>query len=68
MSSLERRCIHCGETEETVRLDRCVVCGRDFCPDCGYRATGRRFCTAECARAFFYGDEDDDENDGLTND
>jgi len=62
MSTLERRCIGCEETEETARLERCVTCGRDFCGDCAYRATGRRFCSGECARAFFYGDEDDDEN------
>jgi hypothetical protein len=62
MSSLERRCIGCGDTEEMARLERCVACGRYFCPDCAYRATGRRFCTGECARTFFYGETDDDED------
>jgi len=63
MSSVERRCIGCGKSEETERLERCVACGRDFCPDCAYRAAGRRTCSAQCARNFFYGEEDDDEND-----
>jgi len=64
MSSVERRCIGCGKSEETERLERCVACGRDFCSDCAYRATGRRYCSAQCARNFFYGEEeDDDEND-----
>ena len=62
----ERRCIGCGESEETVRLERCVACGRDYCADCAYRAGGRRYCSAPCARAYFYGDEDDDEDDAGT--
>ena len=63
MSSLERKCITCGDTEEMARLERCVVCGRDFCSDCTHRALGRRFCTATCAKAFFYGDSDDDDQE-----
>ena len=63
MSSVERRCIGCGQSEETERLERCIACGRDFCPDCAYRAAGRRYCSAQCARDFFYGDADDDEDD-----
>jgi hypothetical protein len=58
-----RQCIRCGDPEGTVLLERCVACGKYFCADCAYRATGRRFCSSECARAFFYGDSDDDESD-----
>ncbi|HXH93869.1 MAG TPA: hypothetical protein VNN25_19985 [Thermoanaerobaculia bacterium] len=58
----ERRCIRCSDPEESTRLERCVVCGKHFCHDCAYRATGRRFCSPECARAFFYGESDDDED------
>lgn len=61
MASLERKCITCGDTEELASLERCVACGRDFCSDCAHRALGRRFCTANCAKAFFYGDSDDDD-------
>jgi hypothetical protein len=62
----ERRCIGCEAGEETTRLERCIACGRDFCPDCAYRAAGRRYCSAQCARNFFYGDsDDDDENDAV---
>ena len=57
----ERRCVGCGDTEAEAHLERCMVCGKYFCNDCSYRATGRRFCSAECARAFFYGDSDDNE-------
>ena len=64
MSDVEgRRCIRCGDPEGTALLERCVACGKYFCTDCAYRATGRRFDSAECARAFFYGDSDDYEND-----
>ena len=59
----EPRCIGCGDTEETARLERCVACGKTFCPDCAYKATGRRFCSSNCAREFFYGEADDDEDD-----
>ncbi len=62
MSYVEgRQCVRCGEVEADVLLERCVACGRNFCADCAYRATGRRYCSAECARAFFYGESDDDE-------
>ncbi len=64
MSSIydERKCVTCGDTEDLARLERCAVCLRDFCTDCAHRAVGRRFCSADCARAFFYGDQDDDED------
>ena len=61
-----RRCIRCGDPEGTALLERCVACGKYFCADCAYRATGRRFDSAECARAFFYGDSDDYESDDST--
>jgi hypothetical protein len=61
----ERRCIRCSDPEESTRLERCAVCGKFYCADCAYRATGRRFCSAECARAFFYGEGDDDESDDV---
>ncbi len=59
----QRVCINCGDTEETARLEHCTICQKWFCPDCAYRATGRRFCSTECARAYFYGDTDDLEDD-----
>ena len=57
----ERSCVICGDTEEMARLEMCSICRRDFCHDCAYRATGRRFCGAACARTFFYGDIDDED-------
>jgi hypothetical protein len=58
----ERVCIGCGDSDEMARLERCSICLKTFCPDCAYRASGRRFCSTECAREFFYGDQDDDED------
>jgi hypothetical protein len=61
-STYDRKCVTCGDSEDLARLERCSVCLRDFCPDCAHKAVGRRFCTPDCARAFFYGDQDDDED------
>lgn len=62
MSSTEERvCVGCGLTEEKARLERCGICARHFCPDCGYRQAGRRFCSGECARAYLWGEGDDDD-------
>ena len=58
-----RQCVRCDVAEGAALLERCVACGKYFCADCAYRSTGRRFDSAECARAFFYGDSDDYESD-----
>ncbi len=59
----ERSCVTCGETEEKARLDRCVVCGKWYCPDCAFKTMGRRFCSQKCSQQFYYGEMDDDEDD-----
>jgi hypothetical protein len=56
-------CTACGDSDEMARLEKCPVCGKLFCPDCAYRATGRRFCNPDCARTYFYGDIDDEDPD-----
>ncbi|HET7712095.1 MAG TPA: hypothetical protein VFL80_09225 [Thermoanaerobaculia bacterium] len=64
-SELDRACVGCGDTEEMARLEHCVVCRRYFCPDCAHRAVGRRFCSAMCAKSYFYSEEiDEDEKPG----
>jgi hypothetical protein len=64
--SLERVCKGCGATDEAVRLETCVMCQGFFCSDCAHRAGfGRRYCSSECTRAYYFaGDfEDDDDAD-----
>lgn len=61
----ERVCVGCGDTEEVARLEPCPLCGRFFCGDCAQRGmSGRRFCSAECSRAYYTGESDDDEDSG----
>ena len=61
----ERICVGCGDTEEQAKLEPCPVCYRSFCADCAHRGGfGRKFCSVECGRAYYFsGDPDDDEND-----
>jgi hypothetical protein len=57
-------CVGCGDTDEQARLENCPICRKPFCGDCAVRAVGRRFCSNECARNYYFlGDPDDDEDD-----
>lgn len=57
-------CVGCGESAESARFDTCATCRRTVCSDCEERAFGKRFCSHNCARAYaFAGDSDDDQND-----
>jgi hypothetical protein len=63
MSTNEQRvCVGCGDTEDQARLERCGICTKWFCTDCSHRTAGRRFCSSECGRAYFWGDDDDDKD------
>ncbi len=64
--SQERVCKGCGVADAVVRLEVCAMCRSFFCPDCAHRAGfGRKYCSAECTRAYYFaGDpEDDEDND-----
>lgn len=64
METGEKSCVTCGATEESVRLDACNICRKSYCPDCAHRAGhGRRFCSPECARAYYFAGETDDDED-----
>jgi hypothetical protein len=39
------------------------VCGKYFCNDHAFKRTGRRFCSAGCARDFFWGLGDEEDED-----
>lgn len=65
----ERACKGCGITEEKMRLEACSMCHSFFCADCAHRAGfGRKYCSTECTRAYYFAGEleDDDENDDDT--
>ena len=62
----DRVCVTCEKTEELARLEPCHVCYRFFCADCAHRAGfGRRFCSPECGRAYYFTGEGDDDNEDL---
>ena len=63
----ERLCVGCGCNEDHKRLEQCFGCYRFFCADRAHRAGfGRRFCSAECTRAYYFtGEESDDDQDDL---
>jgi hypothetical protein len=63
---MERVCIGCGDTDEQAVLEACSICRRFFCSDCAHRAGfGRRFCSPECSRAYYFSGEDSDDDETL---
>lgn len=69
MSTRETKlCNVCGSTSELIQLERCRMCFKWFCTECGYRQSGRRFCSENCAQIYFYGDMDEDEQERLADD
>ena len=65
----DRVCVGCGQSEEQVRLEPCSICGRSFCADCATRAGfGRKFCSLDCSRAYYFTGETDDDEDAIGDD
>jgi hypothetical protein len=52
-------CIACQKNEQDARLDKCPICFKWVCEDCGNRSFGRVFCSKRCADQFFFGDDDE---------
>ena len=44
-------------------LPRCGTCRKPVCLDCGTRTGGAVFCSKTCSHTFFYGAEEDIEED-----
>jgi hypothetical protein len=62
--AVDRTCVTCGTGEDVARLEQCSICRRWYCADCAHRAGhGRRFCSPECARAYYFAGEADDNED-----
>jgi hypothetical protein len=53
-------CIKCEATDQDRSLNKCPICFRLTCDNCGHRAMGRVFCEKKCADQFFFGDDDDE--------
>ena len=61
--SPERVCAVCARDAESIQLERCAICQRYFCNDCAHKGFGRKFCSPDCARSYYFtGETDDDEN------
>jgi hypothetical protein len=57
-------CVHCAKTPAEAQLERCGICAKYFCPDCAQRAVGgRRFCSAQCAKGYYFHGEPDEFED-----
>lgn len=67
MSELQDICIGCGASGETVVLERCRMCFKNFCGDCAHRTRGARFCSEACGEFYMHGDEED-QQEGLRDD
>jgi hypothetical protein len=52
-------CAGCQKDEQEVSLQKCPICFKWVCPDCGKRDYGRTFCSQRCAHLFFFGDEEE---------
>ncbi|HKC13346.1 MAG TPA: hypothetical protein VKI41_15050 [Vicinamibacteria bacterium] len=52
-------CPECQKDEQEILLNKCPICFKWICENCGHRAMGRVFCTKRCADQFFFGDDED---------
>lgn len=63
----DRVCAGCGAGEVAGYLEVCSICRRHFCADCAHKAGfGRKFCSPDCARAYYFSGESDDDEDSDT--
>ena len=53
-------CLNCQKSEEETSLQKCPICFKWVCMECGRREYGRIFCSQRCAHLFFFGDDDDE--------
>jgi hypothetical protein len=67
--TVDRVCVTCGAAEDVARLEQCTICRKPYCADCAHKAGhGRRFCSPECARAYYFSGEPDDDEDHALDD
>ena len=56
-----QRCRHCDKTEDEVSLEKCPICFKMYCNDCGYQHSGRKFCSQFCGEYYFFADPEAEE-------
>jgi hypothetical protein len=52
-------CVGCQKTDEEKSLQKCPICFKFVCMDCGRREYGRTFCSDRCSHLFFFGDDEE---------
>jgi hypothetical protein len=52
-------CSVCHISDQERRLNKCPICFKLACDECGLKAYGRMFCSKLCADQFFFGDDDE---------
>lgn len=62
MPELADRCGVCG-TELAFALPICPTCKKAVCESCSFRMGGSVFCGSACANAFFFGGQEDIEDE-----
>jgi len=62
MAGLADHCGVCG-TELSFALPICPICKKAVCGDCAFRMGGSVFCGSPCANAFFFGGQEDVEDE-----
>lgn len=64
MAEMESWCPLCGEAVSEVSLHVCAICRRLTCQRCAVRDFGRTFCSQHCRDLFFFGDDEEPEDEG----
>jgi hypothetical protein len=59
LKETELGCELCGTSEGELRPQKCPICYKRYCEECGVNLSGRRFCSRFCGEYFFFGGEDD---------
>lgn len=57
--TLPMDCVNCKKNELEARLQKCPICFRWICEDCGKQDYGRIFCSSRCADQFFFAEDED---------
>ncbi len=52
-------CVGCQKTDEEKSLQKCPICFRFVCMDCGRREYGRTVCSVRCSHLFFFRDDEE---------